>query len=722
MKLLLTGAFSYTPEQIKELKELAGEVIYIKDESAKIDSDVSDIDIVVCNGLFLYNPIEQFKRLKFIQLTSAGLDRIPLDYIKAAGIKVENAKGVYGIPVAEWIILMILQLFKKSRAFIRQQSDHEWIKHYDLFELSGKTAIIIGFGSIGRETAKRLKAFDVYVIGVDVALPTDEAHTTAHIKPADELYTYDRLDYVLGRADILILTLPLTDETRRMINGERLSRLKSSCILINASRGGLIDERALVEALEGKRLGGAALDVFENEPIGRESPLWDMENVIITPHNSFVSDKNAGRLYSLIVSNIKNFISEYNRQRVYSYCIVTTMSSSVNNWIKPFLPLYYRNGFDVTVVCGMTNEYRQELIKEYPYVNAISVPMPRGIDIAGSLKAIFLLYKVFRKGKYHMVQYSTPNASFYAAVASFLARIPIRLYCQWGMVFVTMKGIRRLIFQTIERLVCLLSTHVQPDSRGNLNYCRQRGFYSREKSCLIWNGSAKGVDLNRFDIKKKEIYRRETRSRYGIGEDCIVIGYVGRLGAEKGCAELFEAFRRIEGQYPKLKLLFVGPFEKEGTIDPGLLDWFYKNSRIIKTGWVPDVERYMAAMDIFILPSYREGFGMSVAEAQAMGVPVIVTDIPGPVNAMAANVTGLTVPVKDAKAIADAVEKLVEDERKRKEFGKAGHEFVKSHFDAMVFAGKLIKNRIELVKECYENKDIDYRERKLCRRKHKSMA
>lgn len=380
------------------------------------------------------------------------------------------------------------------------------------------------------------------------------------------------------------------------------------------------------------------------------------------------------------------------RNKRYSYCILTTMSSSIDYWIKPLLPLYNKQGFDLTVICNMTPEYKEELLKNYPYIKAISIPMPRGIDFFGSIKSIYLLYKAFRKGKYHMVQYSTPNASCYGAIAAYLARIPIRLYCQWGMVHVTMKGIKRIIFQIIERIKCLLSTHVQPDSFGNLNYCRKRLFYSKKKSCVIWNGSAKGVDLDKFDIKKKEIYGREIRRQYGINQESIVLGFVGRLGKEKGCVELFEAFKLLEAKYPNLRLLFVGPIERADTINPELMDWFYKNKRIIKTGKVSDVEKYMAAMDIFILPSYREGFGMSVVEAQAMGVAVIVTDIPGPTNGMIAGVSGLTIPVKDIKALVAAARDLINNEEKRKKFGYAGYEYVKNHFDSKIFLKKLLKN------------------------------
>lgn len=708
MKLLLTGAFSYTAEQIKELEDLVGEVIYIKDERKKINIDVSDVDIVVCNGFFLYNSIEKFKEIKFIQLTSTGYDRVPMDYIESTNIQLENAKGVYSVPMAEWVILMILQLYKKSKVYIRLQSNHQWIKQDGLFELTDKTALIIGFGHVGREVAKRLGPFDVSIIGIDLeVIESDLAH---------EFYTYDRLDHVLDRADILILTLPLTKESYHLINNERLSKVKSSCILINVSRGALIDENALIKALQKKKIYGAALDVFEEEPLSSQSPLWDFDNVIISPHNSYVSDKVANRLYTLISSNVKGFAMQYKtskpkekkpkkkkakESKLYKYCIVTTMSSSIDNWIKPFLPLYNDKGFQLTVICNMSPTYKRKLQKDYPYVKAIHIPMPRGVDFLGSIKATYLLYKVLRKGNYHMVQYSTPNASFYTAIASYLAKIPTRLYCQWGMVFVTMKGLKRLVFQIIERITCLLSTEVQPDSRGNLIYCRRRSFYSKKKSRLIWNGSAKGVDLDKFNIDNKEQYCKEIRNKYSIADECIVLGFVGRLGREKGCIELFEAFKILESKYPELRLLFVGPIEKEDSINPELLDYFYKNHGIIKTKRVSNVEKHMAAMDIFILPSHREGFGMSVVEAGAMEVPVIVTDIPGPSNAMIPNATGIAIPVKDVNALVAAVEELVNDKEKRSVYGKLGYEFAKNNFNGKVFARKMLKNRIHLLKGTY---------------------
>ena len=378
-------------------------------------------------------------------------------------------------------------------------------------------------------------------------------------------------------------------------------------------------------------------------------------------------------------------------------CIVTTMWSSINNWIKPFLNDYHANGIDVTIVCNMDEEYEAQLHEQFPFVHTRPIPFPRGMSYLGSVKSILALKKLFKEENFDLVQYSTPNASFYASVAARLARIPIRLYCQWGMVYVTRGGVKRKIFKWMEKTICKNSTMIQPDSYGNLEFCRKEGLYDESKSCVIWNGSAKGLDLTAFDVSKKAEYAKEIKEKYGIPEDALVLGFVGRLGREKGCHELFGAFRSLKEQFPSLKLLFVGPIEKEETMEPDVLEYFRTCEDIIKTDRVSNVEKYISAMDVFALPSYREGFGMSVIEASAMEVPVVVTQYPGPSSAIKEGVSGISVPVKSTDELARALAELFRDENKRTEMGKAGREFVVSSFDQVVFKQKYMENRLNLL-------------------------
>ncbi|EOS01894.1 hypothetical protein C799_01001 [Bacteroides thetaiotaomicron dnLKV9] len=377
-------------------------------------------------------------------------------------------------------------------------------------------------------------------------------------------------------------------------------------------------------------------------------------------------------------------------------CIVTTLSSSINNWIKPFLNEYHKRDIDVTIICNMDKNFEDNIKREYPFIHTFPIAFPRGVKLFGTIKSIYILAQYLRSEKFDMLQYSTPNASFYSAIASRLAGIKVRLYCQWGMVYVTKKGIGRFVCKCIEQITCKCSTQIQPDSEGNLNFCRANKLYDEKKSCIIWNGSAKGIDLSVYDISKKNEFAVEIKSRYGIIGGPI-LGFVGRLGREKGCNELFAAFRELKKEIPTLSLLFVGPIEKEDTIDIELFDYFKKCDSIIKTGRVSDVPKYMAAMDIFILPSYREGFGMSVVEASAMGIPVIATKYPGPSSAMRDGYTGIEIEVASTNAIIRSVYSLLKDPDLSKRMGQNGRRFAEENFEQKKFIQKYMDNRMKLL-------------------------
>lgn len=295
MKLLLTGAFRYTDEQIEYIKHLGHDVVFVQDERVPIEFDVSDIEAVVCNGLFLYTPIEKFKSLKFIQLTSAGLDRVPLDYIKEHDIKIANARGVYSAPMAEFALCGVLQLYKQSRFFYENQKQHKWEKHRGLLELTDKNVLVVGAGNIGSEVAKRFRAFDANVIGVDL-FPSDNPNF-------NEIHPIVDLDNLLKTADVVVLTLPLTSDNEGFFNNEKFCLMKDSAVFVNIARGKLVNQNDLISALEQCKIAGAVLDVFEEEPLEKSSKLWNFDNMIITPHNSFVGDMNNKRMFEIIVNN-----------------------------------------------------------------------------------------------------------------------------------------------------------------------------------------------------------------------------------------------------------------------------------------------------------------------------------------------------------------------------------------------------------------------------------
>lgn len=298
MKLLITGAITWEKEEINELKELGHEIIYIQDERIPLNNqniNIEEIEGVICNGLFLYNDIKNFKKLRYIQLTSAGFDRVPLDYINNNKITIHNARGVYSIPMAEFVLSGVLQIYKKSKFFYNNQQKKKWEKNRGILELFEKKVCIIGCGNVGTECAKRFNAFGCEVTGIDIYSKEDENYK--------KIFSLEKLDDILSMSDIVVLTLPLTDKTRHLINLEKLNLLKKEAVVVNIARGAILDIEALIQRLP--YLLGAILDVFEEEPLLENSILWDMENVIITPHNSFIGEGNRKRLQDLIVKNLK---------------------------------------------------------------------------------------------------------------------------------------------------------------------------------------------------------------------------------------------------------------------------------------------------------------------------------------------------------------------------------------------------------------------------------
>lgn len=295
MNLLVTGAWSDGKNCISELEAMGHSVCFMQFEKDDLPCPYDWVDGVICNGLFLTHPIERFSNLRYIHLTSAGFDRVDMDYVKAHGIEIHNARGVYSIPMAEFALCGVLQLYKQAGFFRENQKQHLWEKHRGLLELAGKTVLIVGCGSVGNECAKRFKAFECEIIGVDLFPRKDSLY--------NEMLTLDQLTEALTQADVVVLTLPLTEQTKHLLNEERFNLLKDGATLVNIARGAIIDTEALLDHID--RLTGAVLDVFEEEPLSTDSPLWDKQNIILTPHNSFVGEGNGERLRTVMFNSLE---------------------------------------------------------------------------------------------------------------------------------------------------------------------------------------------------------------------------------------------------------------------------------------------------------------------------------------------------------------------------------------------------------------------------------
>lgn len=302
MNLLLTGCFKYSESQLKELASLGYDIHFMQQEAEALPLAASEVDATVCNGLFLSHPFEDFTRLKFIQLTSAGFDRVPVDEIKAQGCELWNARGVYSTPMAEWALFRVLEHYKQGWFFRKEQEAGRWTKHRGLREIAGTRVAVVGAGNVGQEVVKRFRAMGATTAGFDI-------HTNATDGFDEMMLTASLLEHV-GEMDVVVVTAPLLPSTKGLISREVLKSMKQDAVLVNIARGGLIDQQAMIEVLSERQDLYAALDVFEEEPLAADAPLWKMENVAVSPHNSFVSNGNNKRMFEVMKRNLKAFIEK----------------------------------------------------------------------------------------------------------------------------------------------------------------------------------------------------------------------------------------------------------------------------------------------------------------------------------------------------------------------------------------------------------------------------
>lgn len=250
----------------------------------------------------MYHDIDTFSNLKFIQLTSAGFDRVPVDKIKSRKIKLFNARGVYSTPMAEWALFRVLEYYKQGWFFYQEQKSGRWTKHRGLKEIFGTKVAVIGAGNVGQKVAKCFHAFGAETVGFDIY--------TNETVGFDYMALIETLKENVGEFDIIVVTAPLLPSTKGLVSREVLQSMKENAVLVNIARGGLIDESAMCEVFQKRRDLFAALDVFETEPLPKHSPLWNLQNVAISPHNSFVSNGNNKRMFDLMYDNLKAFIEQ----------------------------------------------------------------------------------------------------------------------------------------------------------------------------------------------------------------------------------------------------------------------------------------------------------------------------------------------------------------------------------------------------------------------------
>lgn len=298
MKVLFT--YDYGQEKMKSIEKLGYELVYKYEGTISNTQDIEDIEVLVCYNPFEKLDLSRLYNLKWIQLSSIGIDQVPKEAVLKQGITVTNNKSGYSIPMGEWIVMKALELLKNSKGLYKNQENRLWKMDTSILEIYNKTIVFIGTGSIAAEAAKRFQGFGVKIIGVNTS-----GRNTLYF---DECYPINELDEVIKQADAAVLAVPHTEKTHHLIDINRLKLFKPGAFLINIARGSIINETDLIYALKNGIIGGAALDVFEEEPLPQENPLWQLDNVIITSHNSWISEMRNERRFNIIYENLSSYI------------------------------------------------------------------------------------------------------------------------------------------------------------------------------------------------------------------------------------------------------------------------------------------------------------------------------------------------------------------------------------------------------------------------------
>lgn len=345
-------------------------------------------------------------------------------------------------------------------------------------------------------------------------------------------------------------------------------------------------------------------------------------------------------------------------------CFVTAVPMTVTAFLNVHIERL-ADDFDVYVISDFSGGEAQVSAR----AKRISLPLARAISPWRDLLCLWMLFRTFRQYRFDAVHSVTPKAGLLAMLAGFLARTPVRIHWFTGQVWVTRRGVVRALLKNMDRLLAVLATHLLADSPSQREFLVHEKIVRAGGITVIAQGSICGVDTQRFC--PDAVRRERVRESFGIPAEALLVLFLGRLNGDKGLYEMAQAMRLLDPVFPQVHWLFVGPDEggQEALLrrHSGV-----SSARLHFQGYTAEPEAFMAAADLFCLPSYREGFGSSALEAAAAGVPVVATQIYGLVDAVENDVTGVLVPAHDGTALAQALQELLQNPSRRRSMGEAG--------------------------------------------------
>lgn len=301
----MIGTMNKIPEVlISKYSELIQEQLITIEDIEHSNLDFSAIDVLIGGAELTENNLEKFPNLKLIFTFSSGVNFLPFNYLKTRKIQVANSRGLHAEHMSEHAIGLMLSLTRGLKQSAIAQSQKKWLPEnsYPFSSVNGKEICIVGAGAIGQAVARKAKAFDMQVTGVK--------RNVERLKNFDKIYPNSELSSAISTADFVVLLTPLTEATHHLFNQRIFDNMKASSYFINLSRGGTVNEHALYDVLIQGKIMGAALDVFEQEPLNQFSPFWELDNVIITPHTAGVISDYIDRALIIFSENLKLFRAE----------------------------------------------------------------------------------------------------------------------------------------------------------------------------------------------------------------------------------------------------------------------------------------------------------------------------------------------------------------------------------------------------------------------------
>jgi glycosyltransferase involved in cell wall biosynthesis len=348
-------------------------------------------------------------------------------------------------------------------------------------------------------------------------------------------------------------------------------------------------------------------------------------------------------------------------------CIMTTVSLSIQTLYRARLEYFNTHGFEVTVVCAPSQA--DDAIRARG-VRLHTAPLTRAVAPWQDLRALWNLWRFLRRERFDLVEVGTPKAALVGSIAARLAGVPCVVNLLLGLVYQGMGGVLGWLARQATRVPCRLAHHTISISPSAREDAHRDGICDQKRVRVLGHGTWNGIDLRRFSPEHRRL-GPEVRARYGIRADAVVLGFIGRMTRDKGLIELASAAREMSDS----------DYEERDRPPEDVVQFLSTDTRVKHVGFQSDVVPFLAAMDALVLPSHREGFGLVLLEAAAMGLPVIATDATGCRDAIEPGVTGLQVPVGDAARLREAMERLASDAELRHRLGTAGRRRAVEHFD-----------------------------------------